>query len=316
MEKKTIRTVPSMVIGMGVAGSGAAIYMSRMGVSPLCFEPDRIGGTVIEAPRIDDYAGFRGVKGSDLAKDLEAQIQANGIEVLPERVVSLYRENDGTLVAVTPNGQYRAYAVVIASGLSHPLLQWKEDAAASAFVSYRPVTDAQRVAQKVAMVWGNTDHALSAVIHLSQTASKVIWVHRDTESIAKSLLDQAKAIANVESLVGYVEGISAKAGRLEASVRLDSGQVLPVIVDALFPLLGAKYRKGATDFLSLHEIQDDQDNIAVDRSCKTFIPGVFACGDVMQKAIRNIASSVEEGALAGVMAYRYIEELRKDGKLK
>ena len=74
------RIEPAIVIGLGVGGVTASIYLSRMGIQPLAFEGGQIGGHVLKLETIDDYSGFKG-SGRQLADEFEKQLKFNNIRI-------------------------------------------------------------------------------------------------------------------------------------------------------------------------------------------------------------------------------------------
>ena len=81
---------------------------------------------------------------------------------------------------------------------------------------------------------------------------------------------------------------------------------IPEDVDRIYDLPSKSRMIGNTDYCLLKEIVDDQDNIAVGKDCQTFVKGAFACGDVVQKSLKTLATAVYDGAIAGVMIYRLL----------
>ena len=51
---------------------------------------------------------------------------------------------------------------------------------------------------------------------------------------------------------------------------------------------------------------DEYGYIVADESTKTNLDGVFAAGDVRQKALRQIITAASDGAVAATMAEEYI----------
>jgi thioredoxin reductase (NADPH) len=49
-------------------------------------------------------------------------------------------------------------------------------------------------------------------------------------------------------------------------------------------------------------------HIQTDAECRTSIPGVFAAGDVRKKILKQIATAVGDGAVAAIMAEKYLME--------
>jgi thioredoxin reductase (NADPH) len=78
-------------------------------------------------------------------------------------------------------------------------------------------------------------------------------------------------------------------------------------VAAVFPLLG---EKSASSFLSPLNVKTDKGFILVDNAMMSSEPGLFAAGDIVSKALRQVVTAAGDGANAstGVLSY-----LRKKG---
>ena len=53
---------------------------------------------------------------------------------------------------------------------------------------------------------------------------------------------------------------------------------------------------------------DSYGYIITDENMKTNIEGIFAAGDCRQKMLRQIVTATNDGAIAAVMAEKYIKE--------
>ena len=53
---------------------------------------------------------------------------------------------------------------------------------------------------------------------------------------------------------------------------------------------------------------DDTNQVLVDLSMATSIPGVYAAGDIRANSYRQLGSAVGDGITAALSAYRYIQE--------
>ena len=53
---------------------------------------------------------------------------------------------------------------------------------------------------------------------------------------------------------------------------------------------------------------DGNGYILTDDECRTSMPGVFAAGDVRKKILKQIATAVGDGAIAAIMAEKYLLE--------
>lgn len=308
--------LPSAVIGLGVAGVGAAVYLSRMGVQPVGFEFGPIGGLVNEAPRVDDYPGFKGT-GNELSKKLAAQLAENQIEVIKEKVTGLSRTPKGVFAIQTDHAVYRAYAVVVATGMRFltPDIAGMQDIDPS-FVSHADVSDAPLAKGKDVVVWGFNDRGFQAAEYLASFAAKVTLVAASLAPVSANILERVKALNNVRIVLGaVVKAENFGQGEL-VTLKTAVGTKEEIRADKLFVFLDTSWQKPNTEFLAIREVEDDQGNIAVDSYAKTFIPGLFAAGDVQQKDLRKISTAASDGAMAGIMAYKYVTDLKDSGKIK
>lgn len=57
-------------------------------------------------------------------------------------------------------------------------------------------------------------------------------------------------------------------------------------------------------------ILDDQGWVKTDTQMRTSIPGIFAIGDVRETPLRQIATAVGDGAIAGQRVYQYINTMK------
>ena len=66
-----------IVVGCGVAGMTAAIYLKRSGLSCMILEGKMPGGQVVENDKIENYPGFVSISGSDLALSILKQVTSS-----------------------------------------------------------------------------------------------------------------------------------------------------------------------------------------------------------------------------------------------
>ena len=57
-------------------------------------------------------------------------------------------------------------------------------------------------------------------------------------------------------------------------------------------------------------MQDEKGFIKVDETMRTSTMGVFAAGDVRVTPLRQVITAVADGAIAGVSAVKYVEEIK------
>ena len=307
------KVLPAAVIGLGASGVAAAIYLSRMGILPVCFESGQIGGRLNEAPLITNYPAFLG-SGRELSAKFSAQLAENGIAPVKDEVVALYQNPDATFSVETSRARYLFRTVVISSGTksTFPLIPGAEEN--RGLISMAPVSDAPLVKGGSALVWGSDDRALSSALHLASFASAVTLVAESRGSFSSPLLASFEKTDGAQFIAGKVVSLASDGGAVRASVARADGSHVSIGGRRIFILLGNHYQIPDTEYIRIPEIKDDQGMIAADSTGRTFIPGVFACGDVVQKSIRNLSLDAAEGAMCGILAYRFFMDLKLGGR--
>lgn len=275
------RIVPAIVIGLGIAGVTAGVYLSRMGIDPLAFEGDRIGGHINKLSSVTDYAGFEG-SGQQLSDELRKQLEFNKIEVVNKYVTALYKDEDGLFVVKTDEGSYKAKAVVLASGLARKsIIDGK-----GIEVVDNPLLDVEKIQGKKIAIYGGGRLAYQATIDLSSKAKEIILARKSCEA-PLTLKEKAESLDNVKVIEN------------DNSIDLNG-------VSRIYDLPSKIRMVGASKYCLIKEIIDDQGTIAVGKDNQTFVKGIFAAGDIIQKGYKSLASGVYDGAIVGVMIYRLL----------
>ncbi len=71
-----------VIIGSGIAGMTAAIYLKRGGLEPIIIENNAPGGMLNIIPNIENYPGYISIAGPDLAINIYNQVNELGIKYL------------------------------------------------------------------------------------------------------------------------------------------------------------------------------------------------------------------------------------------
>ena len=295
------------VIGAGIAGMTAAIYARRAGKSVVMIEKETIGGQITLSPKVENYPGFSEISGLELADGVFAQATALGAALEVDEVKSIEKTDTGFRI-VCGWSTLEAKAVVIATGLKHRRLP-----AAAAFegmgVSYCAVCDGAFYKGKTVAVVGGGNTAVSDALYLADICEKVFLIHRRTGYRAeKAVLDRLFARENVVRLENRtVEAVAGEEGGLKLTLRDTTGAPdSELSVSGLFVALGHIPQNGPFD--ALVEL-DESGFAASDERCLTKTPGVFVAGDCRGKAVRQLTTAASDGAVAGLAAAKYIDDL-------
>lgn len=293
-----------IVVGGGPAGLTAAIYAVRASKKVLVLEDTACGGQIINTSVISNYPAAPGITGLEFGQRLQQQAEDLGVEIEFEHVDKII-ENDGSKIVQTEDDQYKAKAVIIATGTEprHLGLDNEEKFTGNG-ISYCATCDGGFYKEKTVAVNGGGNSALHEAIYLAGVAKKVYLIHRREEFRAsESLVEKARSLENIEIITSAsIVGLSGDK-KLE-TISLSNGQELTV--DGLFVAIGREPKaKGLIDGLKLSE----GDFVESDERCLTNIPGVFVAGDVRQKELRQLVTAVSDGAIAASAALNYVNSI-------
>lgn len=109
------------IIGGGPAGLSAAITASSKGRKVVVFEAHGFSPRLRSVELITDYMGCPDISGNELMDRFIEHARHIGAEIIEEKIVSL-KEKAGYFELGTPNSQYNADTVILATGISRSSL--------------------------------------------------------------------------------------------------------------------------------------------------------------------------------------------------
>jgi thioredoxin reductase (NADPH) len=294
-----------IIIGAGPAGLGASIYASRYKLSHLVIG-NEIGGQVVEASEIENWAGELSIPGKTLMEKFEHHAHHLGGKIIQADVNSIMR--DGELFTVkTATESYQAKAIILALGMKPRTMNVPgERDFVGKGVSYCATCDAMFFRDKDVVVIGGGDAAATAAIHLTEFAKKVSILYRDQYTWEPSW-DEELGKKGVEKIqmktVKAIKGES-KVGGL---VYEDEGGEKELLVEGVFIEVGTV--PGVILAEQLGVKLDEQSYIIVDQTQATNVENIFAAGDVTtgSNKFRQIITAVAEGAVASGSVYRKLK---------
>ena len=300
------------VLGSGPAGYTAAIYAARAGLSPIVIQGIQPGGQLTTTTDVENYPGFRDViQGPWLMEEMQAQAEHVGTKVVWDHITSVDLSRRPFVLKGDGGAEYHADALVIATGaqakwLNLPSEEHMKGRGASACATcdgffYR--------GKKVAVIGGGNT-AVEEALYLTNHSHDVTLIHRrDSLRAEKILQDRLFANPNINviwdsEVVEFVGG-----GEPEALVGLDirnkrTGEIGRVEVEGAFVAIG---HQPATELFQGQLRLDSEGYIEVEQgTTRTNIPGVFACGDVMDKIYRQAVTAAGTGCMAALDAEKYL----------
>jgi thioredoxin reductase (NADPH) len=301
-----------IIIGGGPAGMSAALYAGRARLSALMIEKLTEGGQLAVTGEIENYPGALAQEtGAALIERMAAQVLKFGTVTVKETVtdVSLSAE---IKVVTTCSGVYKARTVIIATGANpRPIGCPGEAELSGRGVSYCATCDGAFFEDLDIYVVGGGDSAVEEALHLTRFGRKVTIIHRRDELRATKLL-QERAFANEKiDFMWNTVVVEIKGGELvEGMVVKDTitGELREVAANeedgtfGIFVFVGFLPASGL--FAGKVDMKDGY--IITNDNMETNISGVFAAGDIRVKTLRQVVTAAADGAIAAVMADRFI----------
>jgi thioredoxin reductase (NADPH) len=171
-----------IIVGGGPAGLTAGLYAARSRLRTLLIEKMGCGGQSVITDWLENYPGFPdGIAGFELASKMEEQARKFGLETAFEKVQELVlpANKDEDKIIATTGGQYRATAVILASGATHKMLHVPgETALRGKGVSYCATCDGPFFRDKDVVVVGGGNSAVQEAVYLTRFARSVTIIHR------------------------------------------------------------------------------------------------------------------------------------------
>ncbi|MFC4564382.1 thioredoxin-disulfide reductase [Nocardiopsis mangrovi] len=301
-----------IIIGSGPAGYTAAVYAARAELRPLVFEGSiTAGGALMNTTEVENFPGFPdGIMGPDLMDNMRKQAERFGAELIADDVTEVDLAATPKVVKVGDDS-YLAHTVIVATGSGYRKLNVPgEERFSGRGTSWCATCDGFFFRDQDIAVVGGGDTAMEEATFLTRFARSVTVIHRRGELRASKIMqDRARANDKIKFLWN-TEVVEVLGDTKVHSVRLRdtvSGEESGLDVTGLFIAIGHDPR------VELFEGQLDLDSegyLAVAApTTKTNIPGVFACGDVVDHSYRQAITAAGTGCAASLDAERHLAEL-------
>ncbi|MGI6433924.1 MAG: thioredoxin-disulfide reductase [Syntrophomonadaceae bacterium] len=298
-----------IILGAGPAGLAAAIYTGRAKLSTLVLEASMVGGNAGITDLIENYPGFpEGINGSELMARFMQQAENCGAEIRYDEALDLERTDDG-IVVKTRSEELAAQAVLVATGARRRELQvLGEQEFMGRGVSYCATCDGAFFKNSPVAVVGGGDSAVKEALYLADIASQVYLIHRREGFRAnQTSLERMRCHERIFLKINkVVQEIAGDQNGVKQIVIKDvtNGKTEKISVEGVFVSIGMV---PAIGFLE-QRLDNAAGYIVVDEQLRTSMPGVFAAGDICSKKVRQVATAVGDGALAGVAITEYLKE--------
>lgn len=299
-----------IIIGSGVAGMTAALYALRSEKSVLVLEKESYGGQIAKSPKVENYPTKKSVSGADLSDEIFDQIIDLGVTFELEDVQSVKKVGD-TFEIKTDYNTYESKSVIIANGASARKLNLKnEEKLIGNGVFYCAICDGPFYKGKDVVLVGDGNSAMQYAIMLASYCKSVTMVTMYDKFFGEMGLEQViRKTSNIKIIPNAVASALNGEEKLESIefTSADSSK-FTISAEALFVAIGQV--PDNNKFANLVDL-DDAGYIKADETCSTKTPGLFVAGDTRTKKIRQVATAVGDGAVAGTSAVNYVNSLGK-----
>lgn len=281
-----------IIIGAGISGCTAAIYLKRAGLNILMLEKKAIGGQIINTSEIENYPTITSTDGFTFSENLKKQIENLNIEIKYEEVLDI--KNNTIKEVITKNNIYLTKNIIISTGRTPRKLELdNENTLLGKGISYCATCDGFFYKNKDVAILGGGNSALEAAIYLSKICNSITIINRSEKLRADyELINEVKNLKNIQIIYNeQIKELKENNGYLDGIVLNDR----TLKVDGLFVYIGLI---PTLPFIKNVNLNLDNGYIVVDDKMKTNIDGIYACGDIIKKDLYQIITAASEGAIA------------------
>jgi len=309
-----------IIIGSGPAGHTAAIYTARAELRPLMLEGFMAGGVaaggqLTTTTEVENFPGFPdGIGGFELMQRMRNQSEKYGTRILTETVIKIDL-NKVPYKVYTDGKEYKTKSIIIATGATAKRLKvpgeeeyWQKGISACAVCDGGlPIFRG-----KPLVVIGGGDTACEEALYLSKFGSTVnMFLRRDVMRASKAMQGKVKSNEKIKihwsTVLTEAFGEDNLTGVKFKNLKTETEGELTA-----YGLFFAVGHKPNTDFLDAQLELDETGYIITEPgSTVTKIPGVFACGDVVDRVFRQAVTAAGSGCMAAQETEKYLIDIEK-----
>ena len=276
-----------IIIGAGIAGLTAAIYLKRAGKNVVIIEKSMPGGQILKTNSIKNYPGFLEIDGFGLIRKVLDQTDNLNIKIIKEEVLEI-----NNLEVKTNKNTYQTKNIILATGRKPRILGLEnEEELIGKGISFCASCDGNLYKNENVAVVGGGNTAFEDAIYLSNICKNVTLIHRNNNYRAEEyLIEELKEKANVTFAPNEkVEKLNTKDGFLE-SIETNNNTYK---IKGLFVAIGQ-----VPSIIKIDSLNQENGYIIVNEKMETNIKGIYACGDCIKKDVYQLTTAAAEGTIA------------------
>lgn len=275
-----------VILGSGIAGMTAGIYLKRGGLDVLVVEDNIPGGVLNEIPSIENYPGYEEISGPDLAMNIYNQLTKLGVKILNKKITSIDLNNK----IINNNIKYE-YLVIATGRKSRMLSLEHEKELLGKGISTCALCDGFFYKDKKVAVVGGGSSSFTEALYLSKICKEVIIIHRrDKLTADKYLIDKVNSTKNIKVL--YNSNIT--------KYNQNNNKLTSIIINNKdnLEVEGVFLAIGSTPNSEIFNVNKDNNYIIVDSNYMTNIDKVYAIGDVIKKDYYQLSTAASDAVVA------------------
>lgn len=275
-----------VILGSGIAGMTAGIYLKRGGLDVIVVEDNIPGGVLNEIPSIENYPGYEEISGPDLAMNIYNQLTKLGVKILNKKITSIDLNNK----IINNNIKYE-YLIIATGRKSRMLSLEHEKELLGKGISTCALCDGFFYKDKKVAVVGGGSSSLTEALYLSKICKEVIIIHRrDKLTSDKYLIDKVNSTKNIKVL--YNSNIT--------KYNQNNNKLTSVIINNKdnLEVEGVFLAIGSTPNSEIFNVNKDNNYIIVDSNYMTNIDKVYAIGDVIKKDYYQLSTAASDAVVA------------------
>ena len=286
----------TIIVGGGVAGLTAAMYLARANISCLIIESKFWGGQTALLNKVSNYPAVKETSGYDISNTLYQQVVDLSVDMKNEIVIKLKKLKSGYQVTTNKN-KYISHNVIIATGAKTAQLGLQEEKRfVGRGVSYCATCDGNFFKNQPVAIYGSSSSTIEDIKYLQNVVSKVYWLVPN-KTLSADIFQQVKTIENLK--IQYSTEVLNLVGdtALQEVVVLNKStqKQSNIHIKGLFVSLG---RNPDLSWVEVDVKTNKKGYLLVDKNCQTSLKGIFACGDITARELKQIVTACSDGAIA------------------
>ena len=294
-----------IIIGSGPAGDTAAIYCQRAGLKTILVAGYETGGQLTTTTTIENFPGFPGgIAGGALMDKMMEQVKELNCQVIAEDVSSVDLKNYPYKVTISSGTEFLTNNIIVATGAKARYLGLEnEESLVGKGVSVCATCDGFFYRKKTICVVGGGNTAAIEALHLAKYAAKVYIIYRQDsfKKMEKEMQERLKKNPKIEFVFNseVVEYIGAKRIEKVKVLNNKTKETCEMEMNGVFLAIG---KKPTSELFKDSKLELDKLGFIITQpdSTKTNLKGIYACGDVANKKIKQAVFAAGQGCLAAM----------------